>query len=178
MSRPYPKRRRRRPGRRPPYRDSGRHGPPHASGFTPADIHTFYKVLTPGLHGREKRQFFNQASAWMVLGFARGEAILCYSWLGPLGVLVALDAGGIHPLLGGRLRRVGVPPDVINQPVDQIIIQTPVAMVGEGQQVDPHEVLVELFQPEDRVLHGQRRMVRDALVGDLEMGQQLAGDVV
>jgi hypothetical protein len=76
---------------------------------------------------------------------------------GPMQVLVPLDARGIHPLLGGRLRRVGVPPDVINQPVDQIIIQAPVAMVGEGQQVDPHEVLVELLQPEDRVVRGRCR---------------------
>ena len=51
-------------------------------------------------------------------------------------------------------------------------------MVGEGQQVDPHEVLVELLQPEDRVVRGQRRIIRDAFVGDLEMGQQPAGDVV
>jgi hypothetical protein len=72
---------------------------------------------------------------------------------------VALDAEGIHPLLGGRLRCVGVPPDVINQPIDQIIIQPPVAMVGEGQHLDPHEVLVELFQPEDRVVHGERRII-------------------
>jgi hypothetical protein len=67
---------------------------------------------------------------------------------------------------------------VINQPVDQIIMQTPVAMVGEGQQVDPHEVLVELLQPEDRVVRGQRRIIRDALVGDLEMRKLPAGDVV
>ena len=97
---------------------------------------------------------------------------------GLVQVLVPLDARGIYPLFGGRLRRVGEPPDVINQAVDQIIIQTPVAMVGEGQQVDPHEVLVELLQPEDRVVRDQRRIIRDAFVGDLEMGQQPAGDVI
>ena len=97
---------------------------------------------------------------------------------GLVQVLVSLDAVGIHPLLGGHFSRVGVPPDVMNQTVDQIIIQTPVAMVGEGQQVDLHEVLVELLQPEDCVVRGQRRIIRDALVGDLEMGQQPVGDVV
>jgi hypothetical protein len=97
---------------------------------------------------------------------------------GPVQVLVPLDAGGIHPVLGGRLRGVGVPPDVINQAVDQIVVQAPEAMVGEGQQVDPHEVLVELLQPEDRVVRGQRRIIRDALGGNLEVGQHPAGDVV
>jgi len=47
----------------------------------------------PGLQGREKRAFFNEISGWMIIGFALGGAMIGYSWLGPLGVIVGLGAG-------------------------------------------------------------------------------------
>jgi hypothetical protein len=53
MGRPYPKGRRRRPGRRPPNRSSGRYGPPRPQGFTTGGFRTFYDLVLPGLRGRE-----------------------------------------------------------------------------------------------------------------------------
>jgi hypothetical protein len=93
MPRPYPNRRRRRPGRRPPNRYSGRLGPTQPQGFTPGGLRTFYKASMPTLRGVEKREFFNQISGGMILGFAMGGAMLGYAWLGPLGVVFGLGAG-------------------------------------------------------------------------------------
>ena len=50
MPRPYPNRRRRRPGRRPPDRFSGSGGGP-APGFTPPVYKAVYDWLMPGLRG-------------------------------------------------------------------------------------------------------------------------------
>jgi hypothetical protein len=92
MPRRYPRRRGRRPGRRPPDRYSGRHGPPRARGFTPAGLRTFYHLFMQ-LRGREKRESFNQVSAWMIGGFAPGGAMLGYALFGPIGGVLGLGAG-------------------------------------------------------------------------------------
>jgi hypothetical protein len=93
MGRRFPNRRRRRPGRRPPNRFSGRHGPAQAPGFTPAGVRTFYNVFMPGLQGREKREYFNQIAAWMIIVFGLGGAMMGYAWFGVLGVVIGLGAG-------------------------------------------------------------------------------------
>jgi hypothetical protein len=93
MPRRYPEGRRRRPGRRPPNRYSGRHGPPRPQGFTPAGLRTFYKVTMPDLRGRQKRAFFNEISGWLIGGIALGGAMVGYAWLGPLGAIIGLGAG-------------------------------------------------------------------------------------
>jgi hypothetical protein len=92
MPRPYRNRRRRRPGRRPPDRHSGGHGPP--AGFTPPGLDSFYRVALPGLAGCEKREFFNGISRWLVAGFGLGGVVLGFCALGPLGALLGL-AGGL-----------------------------------------------------------------------------------
>jgi hypothetical protein len=104
MARRYPNGRRRRPGRRPPNRYSGGHGPPQPGGFTPAGFRTFYNVILPGLKGREKREFFNQISGWLILGVALGGAILGYTWLGALGAVFGLGAG---IMAGGSMAEKG-----------------------------------------------------------------------
>jgi hypothetical protein len=93
MPRRDPHRRRRRPGRRPPDRYSGRHGPPQPQGFTPAGLRTFYDLCLPALRGREKREFFNRVSAWMIGGFALGGAMLGYALFGPIGAFFGLGGG-------------------------------------------------------------------------------------
>jgi hypothetical protein len=98
MPRPYPHRRRRRPGRRPPHRYQGGPGPP--AGFTPAGLDSFYRVAPPGLLGREKREFFNGVARWLVAGLGLGGVVLGYAALGPLGALLGL-AGGLAA--GGRV---------------------------------------------------------------------------
>jgi hypothetical protein len=57
----YPGGRRRRPGRRPPYRFSG--GP---QGFTPPALRPVDHTFMRGLGGRKKRVFFNDVSGWIV----------------------------------------------------------------------------------------------------------------
>ena len=100
MPRPYPKRRRRRPGRRPPDRYSG--------GFTPPGLDSTYRAGMPYLAGRGKRAFFNGLSRWLLAGFGLGGAALGLCWLGPLGAILGLAGGlvaGGHVAVKGRFHR-------------------------------------------------------------------------
>jgi hypothetical protein len=92
MGRPYPNRRRRRPGRRPPnrYRDAGK---PRAQGFTAGPFGALYGATMPGLRGGEKRAFFNGVAGHLIIGFGVGGAITGGSIGGPLGALAGLGAG-------------------------------------------------------------------------------------
>jgi len=73
MAHRYPNGRRRRPGPAPSRTATragmARHSP---AGSLPPAFRTFYNVILPGLKGREKREFFNQISAWLILGVALG----------------------------------------------------------------------------------------------------------
>ena len=93
MPRPYPHRRRRRPGRRPPHRHAGHRGPPQPGGFTAGALGPLYRVLLPGLRGPEKKRFFNGVSRGLPLGLGLGGALLGYAWLGPLGAALGLGGG-------------------------------------------------------------------------------------
>ncbi len=93
MPRPYPDRRRRRPGRKPPNRYAGRRGPPRPSGFTAGALGPLYRVLLPSLRGGEKKWFFNEVSRGLPLGLGLGGALLGYAWLGPLGAALGLGGG-------------------------------------------------------------------------------------
>jgi hypothetical protein len=92
MPRPYPNRRRR-PGRRPPNRYSGSGSAGRPRGFTPPVYKVIYDLLMPGLHGAERKAFFNQVSGWIVLPFVLGGAVLGYQGLGVLGLILGLGAG-------------------------------------------------------------------------------------
>ena len=91
MPRRYPRGRRRRPGRRPPHRYTGGHGPP--GGFTAPPFRPFYNLFMPGLRGAEKRAFFNGVSLWVVASFTLAGGVIGYSWLGAIGVVVGIGAG-------------------------------------------------------------------------------------
>ena len=94
MARRYPNGRRRRPGRRPPNRYSGRHGPPQSQGFTPGGFGTFYKLLHAGAAGpREERVLQRDRRLDGRRLRALAGAMIGYSWLGPLGVIFGLGAG-------------------------------------------------------------------------------------
>ncbi len=88
---------RRRPGRRPPNRYSGRHGPA-PQGFTGPGFHQFYNRMLPGLGGASKKQYFNEISAGIVLSTGLCGALLglvCLGWLGAIvGLGLGLAAGG------------------------------------------------------------------------------------
>jgi hypothetical protein len=102
MGRPYPNRRRRRPGRRPPNRYSGLRD--YSSGFTPTGLDTFYRAFMPGLRGREKRDFFNDISAWLIMSIALGGAVVGFAWLGPIGAFLGMGAG---LMAGGAITEKG-----------------------------------------------------------------------
>jgi hypothetical protein len=96
MPRSYPHRRRR-PGRRPPNRFSGRLSGPLPRGFTGPGFKQLYDVFLP-MRGRERKAFFNQVSGGLVLGLGLGGALLGFSLLGllgaPLGFAAGIAAGG------------------------------------------------------------------------------------
>ena len=93
MARPYPHRRRRRPGRRPPNHYAGHRGLPRPGGFTAGALGPLYRVLLPGLRGPEKKRLFNEVSRALPLGLGLGGALLGYAWLGPLGAALGLGGG-------------------------------------------------------------------------------------
>jgi len=93
MPRPYPNRKWRRPGRRPPHRYSGHGGSPKPGGFTAGPFGPLYRVLLPGLRGGEKKRYFNAVSRAVPLGLGVGGAVLGYAWLGPLGAALGLGGG-------------------------------------------------------------------------------------
>lgn len=85
-----PRRRRLRPGRRPPYRYRTRVRP---GGFTGYGVDAYYQWLLPGLHGAEKKAFFNRASLAIPLALAYGGAVVGYGAGGSLGALIGAVAG-------------------------------------------------------------------------------------
>ena len=88
-----PPRRRRRPGRRPPDRDTGGPGPPRPAGFTgPGSLQAWAWIL-PGLGGAEKRRYFNGLSGGIILAAGLCGLVLGLTCLGPIGAMVGLGAG-------------------------------------------------------------------------------------
>jgi hypothetical protein len=80
MPRRYPNRRRRRPGRRP------------SRGFSEPGFKQIYDVVLP-LQGRQRKAFYNLASAGIVIGGAMAGAVLGGAWGGPLGAVLGLTLG-------------------------------------------------------------------------------------
>jgi hypothetical protein len=93
-----PPNRRRRPGRRPPNRYSGRHGPPTLQGFTGPGFRQLYEWMLPGLGGTAKKHHFNDVSRGIILAAGLCGAILgliCFGWIGAiLGLGGGIAAGG------------------------------------------------------------------------------------
>jgi hypothetical protein len=85
--------RRRRPGRRPPNRYSGGHGPPRPAGFTGPGFRQAWAVILPGLGGAEMRRHFNQLSGVIALAGGLSGLVLGLACLGPIGAIVGLGAG-------------------------------------------------------------------------------------
>jgi hypothetical protein len=70
MSRPYPNRRRKRPGRRPPHRYRGGGPPVRPSSFQDFGFRHIHNLVFPEIRGRDRRKFFNQMSAGFVLAMS------------------------------------------------------------------------------------------------------------
>jgi hypothetical protein len=88
-----PSHRRRRPGRRPPRRYSGGHGPFRPYGFTGPGFRQLYGWMLPGLGGPEKRRYFNEVSVGIVLAAGLCGAVLGLACLGWVGAIVGLGGG-------------------------------------------------------------------------------------
>jgi hypothetical protein len=95
MSRPYPNRRRKRPGRRPPHRYRGGALPVRPNSFQDFGLRHLYNLLMPDVRGRQRRAFFNWVGGWTVLGIGLFGAVIG-SGAGPAGAIVGfLVAVGI-----------------------------------------------------------------------------------
>ena len=93
MPRRYPDRRRRGKGRRPPHRYRGGPIPPRPAGFTGPGFRQLYDRLLTGVAGPEKRRYFNDISAGIVLVGGVCGVILGAACFGPLGAFLGLGAG-------------------------------------------------------------------------------------
>jgi len=85
----YPKGRRRRPGRPPPYRFGYK---PGTGGYTAGGRGAVYQMFLP-FRGREKRALFNTAAMWTALCIATLGASAGYKAAGALGGLVGAALG-------------------------------------------------------------------------------------
>lgn len=94
MARKYPNQPRRRPGRRPANRPSGAASghAPRPQGFTSPGMRQLFDAVLP-MKGRERKQFFNQASTGLVVGLGLGGAMLGGSWAGPVGAVIGFGVG-------------------------------------------------------------------------------------
>jgi hypothetical protein len=84
MARSNPNRRRR-PGRQP------RRSPP-ARGFTGPGGRQLFDAILP-MQGKERKRYFNQVSAWLVLGLGLGGAMVGCAWAGIVGAVLGFGAG-------------------------------------------------------------------------------------
>ena len=84
MSRSDPNRPRRRTGR-------PRSRPP-ARGFTGPGGRQLFDAILP-MQGQERKRYFNQVSAWLVLGLGLGGAMVGYAWAGIIGGVLGFGAG-------------------------------------------------------------------------------------
>ena len=107
MSRPYPNRRRRRPGRRPPHRYRGGDLPVRPNSLQDFGLRHLYNLIMPDVRGRQRRELFNWVSGWTILGMGLFGAVIG-SGAGPAGAIVGfLVAVGImaHILTRHRFLR-------------------------------------------------------------------------
>ncbi len=83
-----------RPGRRPPHRPppGAIFSNPRPRGFIGPGLRQLFDAVLP-MKGRERKQFFNQASTGLVVGLALGGAMLGGSWAGPVGAVIGFGVG-------------------------------------------------------------------------------------
>jgi hypothetical protein len=84
---------RRRPGRRPPNRYSGGHGPPRGGGFTGPGFRQAWSVILPGLEGPDKKRYFNDLSGGIILIAGACGAVLGLLSFGWIGAVLGLGGG-------------------------------------------------------------------------------------
>ncbi len=91
MGKPYPNRRKKRPGRRPPHRFRGARPPVRPNSFMDFGLRHVYDLILPTIRGRDRRTFFNQASTRAVVAMGFTAAFMGYEGAGlPGAILVAV----------------------------------------------------------------------------------------
>ncbi len=108
MSRPYPNRRRKRPGRRPPHRYRGGKPPVRPNSFMDFGLRQVYDLIFPTIRGRDRKTFFNQASTGSVVAMGFIAAFMGYEGAGLPGAIlggVAAMALSDHALRKHRFYR-------------------------------------------------------------------------
>ena len=85
-----PPHRRRRPGRCPPHRYTGRHGPPRPTG---PGFQQAWKWILPGLEGPDKKHYFNNLSGGIILASGLCGLLLGLACFGPIGAVLGLGVG-------------------------------------------------------------------------------------
>jgi hypothetical protein len=93
MGRPYPNRRRKRPGRPPPHQYRGEDPPVRPQSYQDFGFRHLYNVFMPGIRGRERREFFNGATDWTVLVMGLFGAVVGSAMAGLVGAIVGFLAG-------------------------------------------------------------------------------------
>jgi hypothetical protein len=93
-----PPHRRRRPGRRPPDRYSGKHARARPNGFTGPGFRQLHQCILPRLKGAAKKSYFNELSRGIIAVAGICGAVfglVCFGWLGAiLGLGGAIAAAG------------------------------------------------------------------------------------
>ena len=82
------------------------------------------------------------------------------------------------PLPGGLPGILVMPTDMVQQALDQVVVQSLVAVLDEAQQVHVNHGFAQLPEPVDRVIIHQRRIIRDVFLRDVETRQQPLRHVV
>jgi len=108
MRGPYPNRRRKRKGRRPPHRYKGDGFPIRPNSFQNFGLKAIYDLFLPKLGVHNRRRYFNQVGSYIVLGMGVIGAVMGFGIAGPVGAVFGGGAGlalGDHSLKKHRFIR-------------------------------------------------------------------------
>jgi hypothetical protein len=93
-------------------------------------------------------------------------------------VLVAFEPRGIHPVLGGVLRRVHVLSDVMNQAVEHMVMEALIPVVHKTQEVQIPHPDIQALQPVDGIVCHQGGVVFNTFGGNVELWSDLLRQAV
>jgi hypothetical protein len=101
LGKPYPNRRKKRPGRRPPHHYRGGYQI-RPNSFQDFGAKHVYDWIFPEIHGRQRRKLFNGFSAWFTISMGGIGGALGWRMAGPLGAFLGFGGGF---MLGDHLAR-------------------------------------------------------------------------
>ena len=92
MGKPYPNRRKKRPGRRPPHHYRGGYQV-RPNSFQDFGAKHVYDWIFPDIRGRDRRKFFNGFSSWLSFSMGVMGGIMGWGVAGPLGAIIGFGCG-------------------------------------------------------------------------------------